>query len=261
VEVFDTGGIVFSYDELAFLVRKLEERSQGNQAALHGGFGDLSLNYADFVIDPSDPCSHEYRARQLDIYRAIAGRSYALDNEEIPFDIDAAFKLPSPFSTSDRDVIGDHLSTLGFAVSNFDMPKGSRVFEMGAGWGNLALTMAKSGYAVGACDLEARFVELVRRRAAQENVRIDIEREDFLNSRCFSRADEEHWDAILFNACFHHCDDPWHCSISLPIRPPKIRRGFILLGSLSTVITHGPGASTFMPGFAVTRHTAGIHKQ
>lgn len=198
---------MFDFEDLVRRIRDLDSRAQGDQSAVHAGYGDLGLEYADFPIDPANPETPAYRSRQLEIYEAISGRRYALDNEQIPFDIDAAYKLPCPFSTSNSHVIGDHLSTLGFVVTNFDMPRGSRVFEMGAGWGNLALTLAKTGYVVGACDLEARFVELVRRRAAQDNVQIDIEKEDFLNSRSLSK-EGAGWDAIVFNACFHHCDDP-----------------------------------------------------
>jgi hypothetical protein len=33
-----------------------------------------------------------------------------------------------------------------------------------------------------------------------------IDEADFFNSPCFNPSEE--WDAIIFNSCFHHCDDP-----------------------------------------------------
>lgn len=195
---------MISATEIRSLIKALDDSAVGDQTALHQGFGSLSLDYSTFPIDVSAPNSPEYRARQFEIYEAISGRAYSLSNEEVAIDIDAAVKKPFPYNTANLQLIGDHHATLGFLFTHFDMPPGSRVFEMGIGWGNLCVALAKTGYLVGGCDLEERFVDLARKRAVQEGVAIDLAREDFLNSRCFS----QDWDAIIFNACFHHCSEP-----------------------------------------------------
>jgi protein-L-isoaspartate O-methyltransferase len=193
-------------NSIALKVAEVDNTCQGNDTMLRSRLGDLSLSYLDFEVDILTPNDASYRKRQLEIYSQVSGREYSISNEEIPFDLESAILRPHPFNGSNIGVASEHFMTLGFILQNINLPLGSKIFEMGAGWGNLSLTLAKIGYKVGACDLEHRFVELVRRRAELEKVNIMIDEADFFNSPCFNPSEE--WDAIIFNSCFHHCDNP-----------------------------------------------------
>jgi SAM-dependent methyltransferase len=195
--------VLLSLGDLDASIAALDSAAANRQDALNQGLGALGLDYAAFSPVPDDPAGRAYRAWQMDLYRRISKRGYNLANEAVDIDVASAVRRPYPYSTGDRATIGAHLKMMGFIAEHFDVAAGARVLEMGAGWGNLALMLAQSGYDVSACDLEERFVELIRARAIHEGVKIEAWAGDFLQSGHY----DQRWGAIVFNACFHHCDD------------------------------------------------------
>ncbi len=150
-----------------------------------------------------DPWGAEYRAHQMEMYRIIAGKDYALANEASVFDVPGHILRPFPYSTQSAATVGDQLMAIGYIIRAMDLPAGASILELGVGWGNTALHLAQMGYAVTAIDIEPRFLELVRGRAERTGVEIDLRQGDF-----FSLADvAEKFDAVLFYEAFHHCDD------------------------------------------------------
>lgn len=59
------------------------------------------------------------------------------------------------------------------------------------------------GYRVIAVDIERRFVDLIRERAKQANLDIEVIQGDFQLIHSLNQK----WDAVLFFECFHHCAD------------------------------------------------------
>ncbi|MDF2117793.1 class I SAM-dependent methyltransferase [Roseiarcaceae bacterium H3SJ34-1] len=152
---------------------------------------------------PADPFSQEFRAHQLDLYRWIAGRDYALKNEATAFEIADAVRRPFPYATGSCQTVGEQLMAIGYLISRMELAPGSRVLEFGPGWGNTTLALAQTGMAVTAVDIEARFCELIRRRASLAGVTVDVVNSDFM----WAEQTGKTYDVVLFFECFHHCDD------------------------------------------------------
>lgn len=92
---------------------------------------------------------------------------------------------------------------IGQAIGALDLPPGSRVLELGAGWGNLTLALAQGGFAVTAVDVGQNFVDLIAARAARLGVEVEAIVGDFsivadLGPR---------YDAVIFFESFHHSAD------------------------------------------------------
>ena len=149
------------------------------------------------------PSRKSYRQAQLALYRDVAGRDYDTANEVTAFDIEAAVRRPFPYSTGSSVTTGEQLMAVGWLVRAMALPPGSRIVEFGPGWGNTTLALARLGHHVTVVDIEPHFCELIRRRAAQEGVEVEVVQDDFLwAERCGQR-----FDAALFYECFHHCAD------------------------------------------------------
>lgn len=172
----------------------------------------LRAIFSRFRMDPSmwtaasataDPLSIDYHTGQMALYQRISSRAYALENEETPFDVEAAICRPFPYSTGSVNTAGQHLITIGQFLCCLDLPPGSRVLELGPGWGNLTLALAALGYDVTAVDVEARFCALIRERAARLGLSLNVVNADF----SWVKSVAEQFDAIVFFECFHHAAD------------------------------------------------------
>ncbi|GAB2921254.1 hypothetical protein GCM10027093_70090 [Paraburkholderia jirisanensis] len=166
-----------------------------------------SLNQYELVVPdglPDDPFSGEYIDFQWKLYEKIAGKPYSLQNESIPFDVDEAVNQPYPYNIGGTLTVGTQYLAIGSILRAMDLPRGSRVIEFGAGWGNTSIALAKAGLDVTVVDLEPRFCDLITRRAAKEGVSINAVNADFLWAETYGGPP---FDAVLFFECFHHCHD------------------------------------------------------
>jgi SAM-dependent methyltransferase len=152
---------------------------------------------------PADPFAPEYSAMQRDLYRQIAGKDYTTANEVTVFDVAGALRRPFPYATGSCATTGEQFILMGSVLGRMALAPGSRVLEMGAGWGNTTLVLAELGHSVTAVDIEPRFCELIRRRAAQRNLPITVVNADFL----WVEEVSERFDAVLFFESFHHSAD------------------------------------------------------
>lgn len=152
---------------------------------------------------PADPASPEYAARIMALYWSVAGREYAVANEVTPVDVDAAVRLPFPYSTRSTRTAGAVLAATGFVLGRLELPAGARVLEFGPGWGGITLAMARLGLEVTAVDVDPAFCALLRRRAAHDGLPLTVVQDDFF----FAERVTAPFDAVLFNASFHHCAD------------------------------------------------------
>jgi 2-polyprenyl-3-methyl-5-hydroxy-6-metoxy-1,4-benzoquinol methylase len=152
---------------------------------------------------PSDPFAPEYRDFQLEFYRRIAGKKYDIANEAMDFDVTRAVRQPFPYATGSCVTTGEQLIETGFILRAMALRPGARVLELGSGWGNMTIALAKLGHSVTAVDIEERFCELVRRRTAQEDLAVTVVNSDFT----WVEEAGEVFDAVLFTASFHHSHD------------------------------------------------------
>ncbi|MEX3916222.1 class I SAM-dependent methyltransferase [Paraburkholderia sp. BR10872] len=155
------------------------------------------------IIAAGDPFSPEYRQAQMALYEGVAGKTYAVTNEMTPFDVDAAVLRPFPYVTDSSSVVGNQLMSIGALLRRLQVPLGGRILEFGPGWGNTTLAMAMSGYKVTAVDIEPRYCDLIKRRAAHNGVDIEVINSDFM----WAEQVTVPYDAVVFFECFHHCDD------------------------------------------------------
>jgi 2-polyprenyl-3-methyl-5-hydroxy-6-metoxy-1,4-benzoquinol methylase len=151
---------------------------------------------------PPDPYSAAYSDRQFEIYRAISGRdSYEVVNEESNFPVDP--NRPFPFYTESPETVGHQLMGVGFIIRTMQLPSGSSILELGAGWGNTTVALARMGYQMTAIDIDPTFTALIKERGDRLSLSIEAINGGFLDVDKLDRT----FDAVLFYEAFHHCSD------------------------------------------------------
>jgi 2-polyprenyl-3-methyl-5-hydroxy-6-metoxy-1,4-benzoquinol methylase len=148
-------------------------------------------------LQAMDPRSQAYFEEQYLLYEQIRGGVYESSNE-----LHGSEPFPGiyPYFTRNLQEIGTHLIRIANVVGSLPLNAGDTVLELGSGWGNLSLTLAKSGLNVTTLDIEPRFKRIIDERAAAAGVQI--------RSRCadFSTVvdDPDTYDCVLFFEAFHH---------------------------------------------------------
>ena len=157
-----------------------------------------------------DPEGEAYRTQQFKLWRLIAGCDEPYDparDEQAPevatFD---TLRFPGFYARRDPAAIssaGDHLVALGHLVKLSGLRAGDTAIEYGAGFGQIALTLARLGVQVDAVDINPMFNAAVRRQAEIFGVPLAAVHGSFGdNPRPGSR-----YDAVIFYESFHHCPD------------------------------------------------------
>jgi len=194
--------VITSLDELDAKIAECNDaHASQSDDAMRRLFQTFRMDFSSQM--PSDPFSQEYRAFQISLYERIAGKKYSLENERTKFDLAALISRPFPYNTRSCTTTGYHLTAIGFMLRALDLPPGARIIEFGAGWGNTTLSLALLGMRVTSVDIEPNFCEVIRSRAAQHAVDIEVIQGDFFHAETVT----EPYDAALFFECFHHCDD------------------------------------------------------
>lgn len=150
---------------------------------------------------PADPFSQEYERAQDDLYALIAGKAYDHANESTGFEFEKAKDDFFPYNTGSGAFVGEQLMSHGFLLKHMDLPKGARVVEFGAGWGNLTLHLAMMGCRMTAVELNRPSIALMAHRAGLHGRTIEFAEQDMVE---FSRTTKERFDAAVFVASFHH---------------------------------------------------------
>lgn len=155
-----------------------------------------------------EPSGTDYKAQVLKAFETIAGRPYDIKSE--PIEQSARnLKAPFPYYTGSNTHIGENLIGVGAVCKNMPAAPGANVLEMGCGWANTSLTLARSGYHVTSVDIDPSCKDLVDywspRLHAENNIR-------FVESNFDDVTDvlgaDENFDVVLFFKSFHHCLNP-----------------------------------------------------
>ncbi len=159
-------------------------------------------------VDQSlDPYGDLYFSQQLALYEEISGR--ALDqsiNEHSELNVDIHVAAANPYNHPDPATLAGQLATLATVCHVAKAPRGSKVLDMGCGWGLSTETLAYCGFDVDAVDINQKFVDLVNRRAQRLALPIRAVRSSFddyvppINTK---------YSFALFYECLHHAVKPW----------------------------------------------------
>ncbi len=192
--------VLSSIDELEGKLEEVDRAWAVSDDAMRAVF--QSFVYEPAGDAPTDPYSPEYAEHQFALYRLIADRpTYEVQNERSDFPVDA--NRPFPYYTESPETVGHTLMAIGFIVRTMGLPAGSSILELGPGWGNTTIELARMGYDVTAIDIDPTFVGLIAERADKFALDVDARQGTFLEIDRLGRS----YDAVLFFECFHHCSD------------------------------------------------------
>jgi 2-polyprenyl-3-methyl-5-hydroxy-6-metoxy-1,4-benzoquinol methylase len=152
-----------------------------------------------------DPFSEAYRLEVLDLYKHLTDAVYSELNELTSNKQETEqFEIGYPWVLRNLDVIAVELAKAVQALRALHRLglEGSKIVEFGAGWGNLAIPLAKAGQNVVAVDIDKGFLSRIERIAAKENVAISTVHAEFVEA---ARGMAKDVDAAIFQASFHHC--------------------------------------------------------
>ncbi len=194
---------------------------------------------------PADPFSDAYRDFQIGLQEHICGRPYSPRNERTHFDLDAYAERPFPYYLKSFHTAGNYLMAVAYLLRAMDLPPGSRVLEFGPGWGETTINLALLGAEVTAVDIEPNFCALLRRRAEQHRVAIDVVEADFF----WAETVTEPYDAVLFFESFHHCHD--HLRLLRALRNAVKPGGQIIFGAEPIVADNDVAWGVSMAGNAL----------
>jgi 2-polyprenyl-3-methyl-5-hydroxy-6-metoxy-1,4-benzoquinol methylase len=195
--------------ELDAEMNRIDEMAQSDT------FNDLRETNSFWVDLPAinaDPSSHVYMDWVMETYRSIANQDYATKNEASTFLNHDLASVPFPYATRDPYVVGEQLMAIGHVIQSMKLAPGSRILEMGFGWGNTSLQLARMGYDVSGIDIEKKFVDMVNLQAKMLNVPIRPRQGTFFDIETL----DEKFDAVLFFESFHHCADHIRLLKSIP---------------------------------------------
>ncbi len=193
--------VIHTLEELDEILEELTIAASISDDQLRQGFKTFRMDI-DFPL-PDDPYSAEYRASVLELYEWLHGSPYSVANEDTAFDFASAVDAPFPYSTHSAKTVGDQLMAIGHIIRMLDLAPGSRVLELGAGWGNPTLALAQMGHKVTAIDISPRFTELINARAARVGASVETIEGDF----SLIHELDDRFDAVLFFESFHHCEN------------------------------------------------------
>ena len=176
------------------------------------GHPETLAYWADFCYEPtvavdlSLPAdSAEYFSQMIRLYEEISARSLDQKTTELTqLDVARLAEAESPYTDIAPAERAIHYLRLAKAVRTAGLAKGAAVLDMGCGWGFSSELLAQFGCEVAAVDINPLFTDLVRRRAARLNLKIEATTcafEEF-------EATPETFDAVLFYECFHHAVRP-----------------------------------------------------
>ena len=198
----------FGPDDLDGFVAKVDELGGPGAPAAAAWWEGMLYSPATHIPATLDPFSDAYVTAQLRLYTEMSGRE--LDQEayeHTDFPIDHCVGACNAYGQSRPAAMVHHYLRLGAVVQKAGLPDGAHVLDMGAGWGLSSEFLATLGCRVTAVDINASFVELVRRRADRLSLPIRPRKGAF---ESFAQADvSETYDAALFYECLHHAVRPW----------------------------------------------------
>ncbi len=184
-------------------------------------------SWFDFGLDP---VSAEYAAQQHRLWSMFTslGRSYSpvIDEKEAPLANVDAVRRPGYYIRRDSDSVehaSHHVIATGMVVKHCGLKPGDSALEYGAGFGQIALTLARLGVVVDTVDISSVFCDYVKQQAEFFQVPLTA----FEGQFGWNPRGTHQYDLILFYEAFHHCAD--FQSVVHEIKSSLAPRGQVLL--------------------------------
>lgn len=178
------------------------------------------LNMHTLEVSPPScaPDSPAYRSFWEDTHFSILGETYdAKRHENFDFDLAQMIECPYPYITKEPTIIAQQVRDWANVLEAIDLPRDSRILEMGAGWGNTSLLLAQSGFDVSVLDINPLYLNLITERCHRLGLKIDTIEGEFQD---ITKLDQQ-YDAVLFYESFHHCLEHGELLRSLKTRLTK----------------------------------------
>jgi SAM-dependent methyltransferase len=199
----------FRLTDIDLLVRTIEPFDILNDTPWDD-FREAHCVLPDWFRQGLDPRSSEYAAQQLRLWSALSGveRAYApeIDEQEAPHpDVDA-IRRPGYFMRRDSETVAmasDHVLATGMVLKHSGLKPGDWALEYGAGFGPIALTLARLGVRVDTVDISATFCRYVKQQAEFFQVPLT----PFEGKFGWNPRPGKLYDLIFFFQAFHHCAD------------------------------------------------------
>jgi hypothetical protein len=173
--------------------------------------GMLSTYYADIETDmPADPFSPAYRQAVVALYERLTDhQDYQPAKSEVSPGLRAGVGVgqPSPFGVSDSAWVGEGWMAWGFIMQQLRLKPGQKVIEYGAGFGAMAVALARNGCDVTVVDIEPAYLDWIQHQARQVGVTMRTHQGSFGDVPEGSGP----FDAVVFLESFHHSLDHRPC--------------------------------------------------
>lgn len=167
-------------------------------------FQDKYLPIPDWFDHSLDPLSKEYKAQQDKLWQMMVGESAAYDpirDELTGVEHVDALKTPG-FYSGDISKAGEHLIAMGHLIKISGLRRGDRVIEYGAGFGQIALALARLGIIVDTVDIDKSFCNAVQAQAEWFGVELNSHHGEFGDNPT-----GQQYNTVLFYESFHHARD------------------------------------------------------
>lgn len=194
--------------------KKLDLDEFVKESERRGGPGapDCAVYWTNWVYKPQthvdetlDPKGEEYCSQQVALYEEMSGRKFnQYENEMTDFDLDRHVQGPNSYDHPDPKQLAHQIAQLAHMFRRVPMSRAQTLLDMGCGWGLSSEFAATIGLNVTAVDINANFIELVRRRAARLNLPIQTIHSSFDDVTLPAS-----YDLVLFYECLHHSHKPW----------------------------------------------------
>lgn len=171
-------------------------------------FGGLQYEPSVPLDQQANPTSPEYLRQQMALYAEIAGHDYQdVRDEQTPGVFgDRLLHAPNAYNLASPAAYAEHCVAIGLLVRKLDLPRGSRILELGSGWGVVQEFLAACGFETIGIDANPDFVATCNARLERLGFGTRVEVGTFDSVRRDTRGV---FDAVVAYEAFHHAVDAY----------------------------------------------------
>lgn len=191
--------IVKDFEQLDYFI-DLYFKSGSSIDVLRSFEVDLDVFIKKFGKEPEkDPFSEAYCIWEKSFVEFLYGKAYDISNEGYTFQLEC-----NPYEINDIDLFCQRQQCI-IEIMKIIKPKaGASFLEMGCGLGDFQEAFGRVGVNLDAIEASKFSAEYTKARCNKQNIYPDIHNGSFYDVAGIAKK----FDIILFEASFHHCDNP-----------------------------------------------------